>query len=64
MRTIICLLSVVVLSLGARGQQALRVTPRTLAGWTIVGADPQTLSMQQDLVLPAGAQLARSFRTA
>ncbi len=61
MRTTISVLSFLALALGLRAQQTIAVTPQTLAGWTVSGADPQALSQQTGLSLPAGAQLARSF---
>lgn len=42
-------------------QQTLSVTPQTLAGWTLVGAEAANLAGQSSLTLPAGAQLARRF---
>jgi hypothetical protein len=63
MRTTICLFGLLAFSLGVQAQQTIVVTPQTLIGWTVTGADPQALSQQRVLGLPAGAQLARSFRT-
>ena len=42
-------------------QQTITVTPQSLTGWTITGADPQVLAKQSELTLPAGAQLAQTF---
>lgn len=42
-------------------QQIIRVTPQTLAGWTIVGTEASALTSQPELTLPAGAQLTRFF---
>lgn len=47
------------LSLEAR--QSLALTPRTLAGWNLTGADARELAQQSELALPAGAQIARTF---
>ena len=41
--------------------QSVSVTPQTLTGWTIVGADANTLAGQSELTLPPGAQIARAF---
>lgn len=48
------------LRLGA-AEQRLTVTPQTLAGWSVVGADRSALAADKDLILPAGAQLSREF---
>lgn len=47
-------------ALGA-AQQTITVTPSSLVGWTVAGADQLTLSAAPSLALPAGAQLARTF---
>ena len=48
------------LSLGAV-ERTLSVTPATLEGWTIVGADKLAVASEPSLTLPAGAQLSRQF---
>jgi len=48
------------LRLGA-GEQIITVTPQTLDAWTLAGADKANLVQGQQLILPAGAQLSRSF---
>lgn len=48
------------LRLGAT-EQLLTVTPQTLAGWSVVGAEKNALSAGHQLVLPAGAQINREF---
>ncbi len=48
------------LRLGA-AEQLITVTPQTLAGWTVVGAEPGVLAAGPQLILPAGAQLNREF---
>ena len=40
-------------------EQLLTVTPQTLAGWTISGADRNAVAAREALVLPGNAQLSR-----
>lgn len=42
------------------GQQTYTVTPYSLAGWTLVGAELPAILGQAELTLPANAQLVRS----
>lgn len=46
--------------LGA-AEQMVTVTPQTLAGWNILGADPAQLAKAKELVLSDNAQLSRLF---
>lgn len=48
------------LRLGA-AEHLLPVTPQTLAGWSVAGAEKNALASGQQLSLPAGAQLSREF---
>lgn len=62
MKTKISLLALFGLSFAfGDAQQTILVTPQSLAGWTVTGADRQAMAAQPALVLPAGAQLARAF---
>ncbi len=61
MRISIILIGLTLTSGLLSAKQIMSVTPQTLAGWTIVGAEASALAGQPELTLPAGAQLARSF---
>jgi hypothetical protein len=41
--------------------QVITVTPQNLAGWTITGANRDTMASANQLVLSAGAQMSREF---
>lgn len=43
------------------GAQTIMVTPQTLNGWVVTGADKSALSQATELTLPPGAQLSRLF---
>ncbi len=43
------------------GVQDLTVTPATLADWQLTGADRTKLQSQDTLMLPAGAEISRTF---
>lgn len=58
--TLVLLLCVFGLRLGA-AEQLLPVTPQTLAGWSVAGAEKNALASGQQLILPANAQLSRVF---
>jgi hypothetical protein len=45
----------------AAGEQIITVTPRTLDAWAVSGANKAGLAQDQQLILPAGAQLSRKF---
>jgi len=51
------------LALAAQAQQTISLTPQTLTGWEIVGADAGALAKQVKLSLPGGAQLSHLFLT-
>ena len=61
MRISTALLGLILSSDLLSAQQIMNVTPQTLAGWTVVGAEASALASQPELTLPAGVQLARSF---
>ncbi len=42
-------------------EQILVVSPSTLEGWSVTGADKATLARNPQLVLPAGSQLGQNF---
>lgn len=62
MRATLSLLVLTVFTIALQAsQQTIQLTPQSLGAWKIVGTAPQTLSGQDDLTLPAGAQLAHTF---
>lgn len=54
-------LAAVLVCSGHASHQIIEVTPQTLEGWTLTGADQVALTSGDQLVLPAGAQLSRQF---
>jgi len=62
MRTPIFSFAALVLATGlVAATQTIKVTPDTLASWTVVGTDKTALAAEKDLSLPANARLARNF---
>jgi hypothetical protein len=52
----------VILNLSA-APQTLKISPATLTGWTVTGADPTSMAALPGLSVPSGAQLAHSFQS-